>query len=53
VGYGDMKPTRAGSRMIAILIGILGLTLTGIIIAIAVHAGSIALAAHDAASKVQ
>lgn len=52
VGYGDIRPTRVGSRIIAIFIGILGLTFTGIIIAIAVHAGTVALAAHDAAGKM-
>ena len=49
VGYGDFRPTQVRSRIIAIVIGILGLTFTGIIIAVAVHAGTIALAAHDAA----
>ncbi len=52
VGYGDIKPTKVRSRLIAIFIGILGLTFTGILIAVAVHAGTVALAAHDAASKV-
>ena len=32
----------------AILIGLLGLTFTGIVIAIAVHAAAFALSAHDA-----
>ena len=49
VGYGDLRPTKVLSRTIAIFIGLLGLTFTGIIIAVAVHAGSIALTAHDAA----
>ena len=53
VGYGDIRPTKVGSRIIAIFIGLLGLTFTGIIIAIAVHAGTVALAAHDAASKLR
>jgi voltage-gated potassium channel len=48
VGYGDLRPTKIVSRIIAILLGLLGLVLTGIVIAIAVHAGSVALAAHDA-----
>ena len=46
VGYGDLRPTKVASRLIAIFIGLLGLTFTGIIIAIAVHAGTVALAAH-------
>ncbi len=53
VGYGDIRPTRRGSRLIAILIGLFGLTFTGILIAIAVHAGTVALAAHDAAAQVK
>jgi hypothetical protein len=51
VGYGDLRPTRVVSKLIAILIGLLGLTFTGIVIAIAVHAGTVALAAHDAAAQ--
>ena len=50
VGYGDLRPTKRASRIIAIVIALLGLTLTGILIAIAVHAGSVALQAHDAAA---
>jgi voltage-gated potassium channel len=53
VGYGDFRPVGRGSRIIAILIALLGLTLTGILIAIAVHAGSFALQAHDAAASVK
>ena len=45
VGYGDFRPTKNLSKMTAILIGFLGLLLTGIIIAIAVRAGTVALAA--------
>jgi len=43
VGYGDLRPVRPGSKIIAILIAYLGLVLTGIVIAVAVHAGSMAL----------
>ena len=50
VGYGDLRPTRNLSRMGAILIAFLGLLLSGIIIAIAVRAGTIALAARMAGS---
>jgi voltage-gated potassium channel len=53
VGYGDLRPTKTPSRLLAILIGVLGLTFTGILIAIAVHAGTLALAAHDAAARVK
>jgi hypothetical protein len=53
VGYGDIRPTKVSSRLIAIFIGIMGLTFTGILIAIAVHAGTVALAAHDAAGHLK
>ena len=53
VGYGDFRPVHRSSRVIAIVIAILGLTLTGILIALAVHAGTVALAAHDAAINVK
>lgn len=53
VGYGDLRPTKTLSRLLAIVIGVLGLTFTGILIAIAVHAGTFALAAHDAAAQLK
>jgi voltage-gated potassium channel len=52
VGYGDLRPVNWASRVVAILIAILGLTFTGIIIALAVHAATFALAAHDAAARL-
>jgi len=51
VGYGDLRPTKNLSRLGAILIAFLGLLLSGIIIAIAVQAGSIALAARLGAAR--
>jgi Ion channel len=53
VGYGDIRPMKRVSRIIAILIALLGLTLTGILIAVGVHAATLALAAHDAVEKVR
>ena len=53
VGYGDMRPTRSASRIISIVIALMGLTFTGILIAVAVHAATLALAAHDAAASVK
>ena len=47
VGYGDVRPVQRLSRVIAIVIALLGLTMTGILIALAVHAATFALAAHD------
>ena len=43
VGYGDLRPVKRGSRIFAILIAFLGLVLTGILIAVAVHAATLAL----------
>ena len=43
VGYGDLRPVKRQSRLVAILIAFLGLVLTGIIIAVAVHAANLAL----------
>ena len=43
VGYGDLRPVNRGSRVVAILIAFLGLTFTGIIIALAVWAATFAL----------
>jgi len=48
VGYGDIRPTKKGSRVFAIALAFLGLILSGILIAVAVHAATLALAAHDA-----
>ena len=52
VGYGDLRPVNRTSRILAILIAIMGLTFTGILIALAMHAASFALAAHDGAARV-
>ena len=46
VGYGDFRPVQRKSRIIAIVIAFLGLTLTGILIAVAVQAATIALGTH-------
>jgi voltage-gated potassium channel len=45
VGYGDVRPTKTGSKIAAILIAAFGLMLTGILIAIAVRAATIAMQA--------
>jgi len=43
VGYGDIRPTKRGSRVFAMFIAFLGLLMTGIVIAVAVHAATLAL----------
>ncbi len=41
VGYGDLVPTLGITRFLAILVAILGITLTGIIVAMAIEAAKI------------
>jgi len=43
VGYGDIRPTKPGSKIFAVLIAFLGHMLSGIIIAVAVNAATLAL----------
>ncbi len=50
VGYGDLRPTKRRSKIVAIVIATLGLILSGILIAIAVRAVTIAMQAHAAGS---
>ncbi len=42
VGYGDYKPNSIAGKFMAIFIALLGLVLTGIIVALAVKAGAVA-----------
>jgi voltage-gated potassium channel len=42
VGYGDLRPTKRSSRIIAIVIALVGFLLTGILVAIAVHSATLA-----------
>ena len=51
IGYGDIRPTKRSSKLLSIVIGFVGLTLSGILVAVAVHAATFALAAHDAVTK--
>jgi voltage-gated potassium channel len=53
VGYGDIRPERKVSRILSILVALVGLTFTGILIAVAIHAATLALVAHDAAMKAR
>jgi voltage-gated potassium channel len=38
IGYGDIAPVTIGGRVIAVLTGLLGILITGLIVAIAVYA---------------
>src|SRR5215472_8517875 len=51
VGYGDLRPTKKSSRIIAIVIALVGFLLTGILVAAAVHSATLALVAHNAAIR--
>jgi len=46
VGYGDLRPLGRKARLVAVAIALLGLTLSGIIIAVAVQAATLALGVH-------
>ena len=49
VGYGDFHPTKKPSKMLAVAIALVGIVFTGIIVAIALHAGQHAFKeTHDA-----
>jgi hypothetical protein len=50
VGYGDIRPVKRGSKLVALLIAVLGLLLTGFLIALAVRAATVALQTHVAAN---
>jgi len=43
VGYGDFRPVKNASKIAAVLIAFLGLMMTGIVVAVAVHAVNLAL----------
>ena len=53
VGYGDVRPVHRSSKIIAVVIALIGLTWTGIIIALALHAGQLALAANKTEAAVR
>jgi len=42
IGYGDFRPKKVLSKYLAIAIGFVGIVLTGIVVALALHAASLA-----------
>ena len=46
VGYGDIRPLKRKSKVVAVILAFLGLTLSGIVIAVAVQAATLALDTH-------
>jgi len=53
VGYGDIRPVRKLSRILSILIAVVGLMLTGIIIALTINTASISFEKHIDRNKVE
>ena len=50
VGYGDFQPSKRLSKILAIVIALVGIVFTGIVVAIALHAGQHAFKeTHDVA----
>lgn len=48
VGYGDIRPSRKSSKILSILVAFVGLIFTGIVVALALNAASIAFSSvHD------
>jgi voltage-gated potassium channel len=51
VGYGDIRPIKSSSRLLSILIALQGMVFTGIIVALAINAATIAFSElHEGAS---
>lgn len=48
VGYGDIKPTRKVSKILSVILGLIGLIFAGILVAIAVKATTISFEIHTA-----
>ncbi len=46
VGYGDIRPLKKRSKAISVIVGLTGIMLTGIVVAITVHAATMAFGRH-------
>jgi len=42
VGYGDLRPTKPGSKTLAVALAFVGLVFTGMVVAVALHAADYA-----------
>lgn len=49
IGYGDILPKRKTSRILSILVGLTGIILSGIIVAVAVHSATMTIRQDDQA----
>jgi len=47
VGYGDIRPIKTLSRVLSILIALIGMTFTGILVALAIYAATTAIGEQD------
>ncbi len=47
VGYGDIRPTRPTSKALSVLIAFVGMTFTGILVALAIYAATQSLSHQD------
>ena len=46
IGYGDIRPLKKRSKAISVIIGLTGIMLTGIVVAITVHTATMAFGRH-------
>lgn len=53
VGYGDIRPTKKLSKLLSVLIAFLGIIFTGIIVALAINAATIAFKEHNDIQEIK
>ena len=53
VGYGDIRPLRPLSRLLSVVIAFLGLIFTGIMVALAINAATVAFSQHHDVEKIR
>ncbi len=53
VGYGDIRPMHKLSKSLSVLIALLGIILTGILVALAVHSATAAFNEYSDLSKIK
>ena len=54
VGYGDIRPLKKKSKALSVIIGLTGIMLTGIVVAITVHTATMAFEMHvDVTANLQ
>ena len=53
VGYGDIRPSRPSTRALSIIIAFVGMTFTGILVALAIYAATEALTDQEGVKALQ